>query len=261
LPACLVPVVRRATAADPAARWPSAAALGAALAAAAAELPVAAVSARAAARPSRLGAPRESSLGALPPEEQSWQRAVALVLAGATAVALYALLVSVTPRTLDAGDALPFVTFGAEPRPGGRVFTRARFETWPVLAAAGAIALALAAYGLIRRHWRHAGVDRPTPERPLPATRPLLVLAAIIVAVFFIRIALDRAGATQASSYVPVLGGVLELGVVYLFWMGVLDGRRTGRGLGREPLFWLALGLSLFPPVMSFARMLAGRAP
>jgi len=206
-------------------------------------------------------APTTPRVAALAPEEQSWQRAVALVLAGATAVALYALLASVTPRTLDVGDTLPFVTFGAEPRPGGRVFTRARFETWPVLAAAGAIALALGAYGLIRRHWRQAGVDLPAPDRPLPATRPLLALAAVIVTVFFIWLALDRSGASQASSYVPVLGGVLELGVVYLFWMGVLEGRRTGRGLRREPLFWLALCLSLFPPLVSFARMLAGRAP
>jgi serine/threonine-protein kinase len=249
LPPPLAPVVRRATAADPAARWSSAAELGAALAAAAAALPADAAGA---------ATPRVAPLA---PEEQSWQRAVALVLAGATAVAIYALLASVTPRTLDVGDTLPFVTFGAEPRPGGRVFTRARFETWPVLAAAGAIALALGAYGLIRRHWRHAGVDLPAPDRPLPATRPLLGLAAVIVAVFFVRLALDRSGASQASSYVPVLGGVLELAVVYLFWMGVLEGRRTGRGLRREPLFWLALGLSLFPPLVSFARMLAGRAP
>ena len=250
LPPSLAPLVRRATAADPAARWSSAAELGAALAAAAAALPV-----------GTTRAPTTPRVAALAPEEQSWQRAVALVLAGATAVALYALLASVTPRTLDVGDTLPFVTFGAEPRPGGRVFTRARFETWPVLAAAGAIALALGAYGLIRRHWRQAGVDLPAPDRPLPATRPLLALAAVIVTVFFIRLALDRSGASQASSYVPVLGGVLELGVVYLFWMGVLEGRRTGRGLRREPLFWLALCLSLFPPLVSFARMLAGRAP
>ena len=36
---------------------------------------------------------------------------------------------------------------------------------------------------------------------------------------------------------------------------------RTARLLRREPLLWLAVGLSLFPPIVSFARILAGRAP
>jgi serine/threonine-protein kinase len=251
LPAELAPIVRRAIAPDPRDRWAGAAELDDALAAAVARFPVA----RSARRPTAVSA------ADLPPEEQSWQRAVALVLAGATAIALYALLVSVTPRTLDAGDALPFVTLGAEPRPGGRLFTRARFETWPVLAAATAFAVALAAYGLLRRHWRRSGLDVATPERPLPATRSLLALAGVIMAGFFLRLGLDGAGLQRLSSYMPVLGGVLELGMVYLLWVGVLESRRTARLLRREPLLWLAVGLSLFPPIVSFARILAGRAP
>ena len=251
LPPELAAIVRRAVAANPLDRWASAAELEEALAAASPRLPFAA-----AARP---GA---TSRGELSAEEQSWQRAVALVLAGATAVALYALLVSVTPRTLDARDTtLSFVTLGAEPRPGGQIFTRARFETWPVLAAATAFAVALAAYGLLRRHWRRSGLELAMPERSLPATRSLLALAAAIIALFFFRLGLDRAGHQRLSSYVPVLGGLLELGVVYQLWMGVLEARRTARPLGREPLLWLAVGLSLFPPLVSFARILTGQAP
>jgi serine/threonine-protein kinase len=250
LPPALVPIVRRSTAANPLDRWASASELDDALAAAS-RLLVAATPARSAAAASE----------DLPAEEQSWQRAVALVLAGATAIALYALLVSVTPRTLDAGDTLPFVTLGAEPLPGGRVFTRARFETWPVLAAATAFAVALAAYGLLRRHWRRAGLDLPMPERPLPASRSLLALAGIVMAGFFLRLGLDHAGLQRLSSYIPVLGGILELGMVYLLWMGVLEARRTARPLRREPLLWLAVGLSLVPPLVSFARILTGRAP
>ena len=250
LPPELAAIVRRAIAANPRDRWASAAELDDALAAASLRLPVAA--------PAR---PTPTSGADLSPEEQSWQRAVALVLAGATAVALYALLVSVTPRTLDAGDTLPFVTLGAEPRPGGQLFTRARFETWPVLAAATAFAVALAAYGLLRRHWRRSGLDLAMPDRSLPATNSLLALAAAIVALFFFRLGLDRGGHQRLSSYVPVLGGLLELGVVYQLWMGVLEARRTARPLRREPLLWLAVGLSLFPPLISLARILTGQAP
>ena len=75
----------------------------------------------------------------LPPEERVWRGAVALLAAVATAVALYAVLVSLTPRTMAADDAVPFTAFGAA-APNGRVLTRARFETWPTLGAAVAIA-------------------------------------------------------------------------------------------------------------------------
>ena len=109
-------------------------------------------------------APVPSPADELPSEELSWMRAVALTLAGATAVAIYALLVSVTPRVHAAGDTLPFVVLGEDHLPDGRIATRARFETWPTLAAAAAFATALAAYGLLRRHWRHAGVERRLPN-------------------------------------------------------------------------------------------------
>jgi serine/threonine-protein kinase len=250
LPPALAPLVRRAMAIDPRDRWADAGALRAALAAAAAQLPD---DSRAAAVP-----PPDA---ALPPDEQLWQRAVALVLAGATAVALYAVLASVTPRTLDPGDALPFVAFGTETRADGRVFTRARFETWPTLAAAGAFAVALATYGLLRRHWRHAGLDRPTPDRRLAATRPVLLLAFANVALFVVRQAFERAGARAVVTYIPVLGGLLELMMVYQVWNAVLEARRTGRLLRREPLLWIGVALSLTPPAVSFVRMMSGRPP
>jgi serine/threonine-protein kinase len=242
LPSGLGAIVERALAPDPRDRWASAAELGAALAAAAPVAPA-------------VGPP------ALAPEEQSWQRAVALALAGATAVALYAVLVSLTPRTLDAGDALPFVAFGTEPRPGGRVFTRARFETWPTLAAAGAFALAFAAYGLLRRHWRRAGLDLPAPDRALGAGKPLLALALVLDALFVVRWALQESAARALATYIPVLGGVLELTMVYQLWFAVLEAQRTSRPLRRERLMWVAVALSLVPPVISFARILAGLSP
>jgi serine/threonine-protein kinase len=243
----LAAVVRRATAIDPAARTPSAERLRAELLAAREALPPDGGEAAA----------RE----ALPPDEESWVRAVALTLAGATAVALYAFIVSFTPRVLDAADALPFVAFGTERLPDGRVRTQARFETWPTLAAAGAAALGLAAYGLLRRHWRHAGLEVRAPSRPLAVVRPLLVLAVVIDGVFLLRLAIERTRARPLATYVPVVGGVLELMMVYLVWRGVLEARRTARPLRREPLLWLAVALSLAPPAISFGRLLAGLEP
>ena len=251
LPAALVPVVARAVAPLPGDRWPSAAALREALAAARAHLPAAPPSAAA----------RPDTASTLPPEEQSWQRAVALALAGATAVALYAVLVSVTPRTVDAGDSLPLISFGAEARAGGRVFSRARFETWPTLAAAAAFAVALGAYGLLRRHWRHAGLDLPAPDRPLPAARAVVKTALVIFGLFVVRLTVDGAGARAASSYLPVVGGVLELMMVYGAWIAFLEARRVGRSLGREPLLWAGVALALVPPLYSLGRVLTRQPP
>jgi hypothetical protein len=258
LPAPLAAVVRQAIAPDARDRWPGAAALGVALGAARAQLPDT--------RSSESRPPAETRFARSPApplsaDERSWQRAVALALAGATAVALYAFLMSVTPKVVDPGDTLSFVVFGTEPRPDGRILTRARFETWPTLAAAGAFALALAAYGLLRRHWRHAGLELPAPDRPLAASRAVLKMGLALDALFVARIAVERAGGRAAATYVPVLGGVLELAMVYLVWMAVLEARRTGRLLRREPALWVGLALSLLPPFVSFVRMLAGHPP
>jgi hypothetical protein len=241
LPRPLAALVRRATNPDPRER-PGAAQLRDALALL---------------RP-QLGGPVDE----LPAEEQSWMRAVALTLAGATAVALYAFLVSVTPRVLPAGDTLPFVVLGEQRLPDGRIFTQARFETWPTLAAAAAFAAALAAYGLLRRHWRQAGVEVATPERPLQATGAVVRVGALIMALFVARLVLLAAGITPVGApYVPVLGGTLELVMVYLTWMAVLEAQRTRRPLRREPLLWASVGASLVPPVISIGRIIVGLPP
>ncbi len=240
LPPSVASVIAAAVALDPARRPASAGALGRALQGAAGALVV----------PGRVSE--------LPPEEQSWQSAVALVLAGATAVALYAFLVSFTPRTLHGGDALPLVSFGNTTLPDGRILSQARFETWPVLAAAGAFALALAAYGLLRRHWRHAGLDVPMPDQPLTSVRATMGLALVINGLFVLRFLIEKTGLRAIATYTPVIGGVLELYMVYRVWNAVLDARRVSRPLRREPLLWAALGLALVPPVTSFLGALLG---
>ena len=242
----LAPVLARAMAIDPTHRTATADALGVELAAVAARF-------KPAARPD----------DDLPPEERTWRGAVALLAAVATAVVLYAGLVSLTPRVGPADETLPFTAFGNQRLPDGRVLTRARFETWPTLGAAVAIALALAAYGLLRRHWRLTGLDRPAPERPLPGARRLLSIGVVLFAVFLLREGLARAGAANVVMYIPVLGGVLELVMLYRFWDVALEAQRTARSLAREPLVWVGLVLSLFPPTYHIALLAraAGLAP
>ncbi|HMJ16382.1 MAG TPA: serine/threonine-protein kinase [Polyangiaceae bacterium] len=226
-------VVRRATAADPAARYPDARALR-----------------------SALGAVSEQDSDALPPDEQSWLRAVALILSGATALALYAWVVSLTPRVLLPGELVSFVAFGVEELSGGGLYTRARFETMPMLAAAAGWAVAFAAYGLLRRHWRHSGLDVSAPERRLTGSRHVLMMGLLLDALFAFRLILERAGATRIVNYIPVLGGILELVLLYLVFMTVLEAQRVRRRFRREPLLWLGLGLGVLPPVYSFLEML-----
>jgi serine/threonine-protein kinase len=236
VPPAIAAVVARAMALDPARRTADARTLGDELAAQAARLKAAP------------GAAFE-----LPAEERVWRGAVALLAAVATAVALYAALVSLTPRTMAADDTIPFTAFGNQPLGDGRVLTRARFEVWPTLGAAVAIALALAAYGLLRRHWRAAGLERPAPDRPLGGARRVLRIGVVLFALFLLHQLLQRAGAIAVVTYIPVLGGCLELVMLYRFWDATLEAQQTSRSLAREPLLWLGLALALFPPTYSMA--------
>src|SRR5207253_2035848 len=84
----------------------------------------------------------------LPPDERMWIYAVALMQAFSTAVALWAFLLSVTPKVMRPDDVLPLIMLGPEQLPDGRVLSRARFETWPTLAAIATFAVAISGYGL-----------------------------------------------------------------------------------------------------------------
>jgi serine/threonine-protein kinase len=241
VPPAIAAVIARATAVDPARRTPGAKTLGDELAALAARFKTV---------PHAVFDP--------PPEERVWRGAVALLAAVATAVALYAALASLVPRTVAAEDTLPFTSFGVQRLADGRVLTRARFEVWPTLGAALAIAIALATYGLLRRHWRTAGVERHVPDRPLTGTRRVLRIGAALFALFLVHQALARAGAGAAVSTIPVIAGSFELVMVYLFWDAVLEAQQTHRSLAREPLLWLGLALALFPPTYANLAWLVG---
>jgi serine/threonine-protein kinase len=243
LPGALGRVIARAVTADPAGRYPSAALMRQDLLAA------------------DVGGPAATgSEGALPPDERHWLRAVALVQTLATAAMLWALLLSVTPRVMAPGDVPPLIMLGAERLPDGRMISYARFETWPTLAAVAALVLALVAQGLLRRHWRQAGWDRSLPARRVPESTAVFAAGAAAATLYAVRRIAAPAGAFW-TAYVPIVGGALELGIVFLVWVAVLEAWRTSRSLWREPWLWLGIVLALVPPVTDLLRYLQAWRP
>ena len=197
----------------------------------------------------------------LPTDERQWLRAVALVQTLATAVALWAFLLSVTPKVIGPHEVQPLIMLGAQPLPDGRVVSRARFETWPTLAALAAVVLALGSQGWLRRRFRDAGLEASAPDRPVPAARAVFACGAIAITVYAARRLAGDATGSLAASYVPILGGLLELACLYLAWVAILEAWRTGRPLAREVPLWTGLGLALVPPVRDLALYLARWTP
>jgi len=232
MPPALDRIVSRATAARPEDRYPDADEMARAL--------------------ERFGA-GEGAVDDLLPDQRDWLRAAALVFTLATAVALWALLVSVTPKVLAPGDVQPLIMLGNERLPDGRILSRARFETWPTLAALGAIALAVAAQGALRRHWRDERLERARPDQPLRESRAVLWIGILSVSVYALRLLFEDRGAPWAFAYIPILGGVIEIAVVFLFWMAILQAWRASRPLRREWRLWLGALLALVPPVSDLA--------
>jgi hypothetical protein len=237
LPPALEPIVARATAADLERRYASAAQMKADLA--------------------RVEGPASHGVGRadLPPDERQWLRAVALVQTLATAAALWAFLLSVTPRLLAPGDVQPLIMLGTTRAEDGRVISHARFETWPTLAAVAMVAVALLAQGLLRRHWRTSGLERPAPQTPIRESAAVLLCGAVAVTLYGVR----RVLAPPTSfwtSYVPILGGLLEMAVLFLAWTAVLQAWRTSRPVQRELKLWVGLALALIPPVFDLAEYL-----
>ena len=187
------------------------------------------------------------------PDQRDWLRAAALVLTLATAVALWALLLSVTPKVIAPGEVQPLIMLRTERLADGRVLSRARFETWPTLAALGAIAVAVAAQGALRRHWRDAQLERPRPDRPLPESRLVLRVGIVSVSVYALRLLFEGRGVEWAFAYIPIVGGVIEIAVVFLFWMAILQAWRASRPLRREWRLWVGALLALVPPVADLA--------
>jgi serine/threonine-protein kinase len=241
-PGPLGEVVMRALAADPARRFPSADELRRALQA---------VAGGGAVAPSRSRDPL-----ALPPHERQWQRAVAVLASVSAALGLWALLECVEPRVLT-GDTHPLVMFGTRALPDGRLYSPARFETGAVLVAFAGLAPTFFAYGLLRRHWRRSGLDRPAPDVPLGETRWLLGAALVANGLYALQRLLTAAGMPGFGVYTPLLGGLLEVMALYNFCYCVLECQRRARPLLREPLVPLGFLLAIVPPAIELVTYLA----
>ena len=236
LPPALERVAARATATDPARRYPSAEEMAADLERAA----------------------RDLGADDLLPEERNWLRSVALLQTLATAVALWAFVQSVTPKTIAPGDVQPLIMIRPERLPDGRIFSRARFETWPILAAIAALAAAVAAQALLRRHWRDARLEDARPDRPVRESRAVFACGILALSVYAARRAIEERGFGAASVYVPLLGGVIEVAALTFFWMAVLQAWRASRPLHREWMLWAGMALALVPPVVDLASFVFG---
>jgi len=232
LPGALDAVVRRALAPDPAQRFADAQAMRRALLAASPATP----------------APAGD---ALPAEERTWIYAVAMLQAISTAVALWAFLVSLTPRVVRSDEVLPLIMVPGERLADGRMASWARFETWPVLAALATFALAIAAYGALRWHWRRAGLERHAPDTPVREARWVLACGLLSCATYAAGKGLSW-DSRPVATYLPVIGGVIEIAALFILWVSILHAWRVGRPLWREPIMWLGFGLAILPPVSEF---------
>jgi serine/threonine-protein kinase len=223
-------VIRRALSSDPALRYPDAAGMRDALA---------------------RGAPT-----GLPPEERSFLRGVAILQSISTAVALWAFLVCVTPKTFPPGELLPLISLGSRTLPDGRILSPARFETGWILSSLGAFAAAIVAYGLLRRHWRRSGLEEKAPDRPVRDAALVFFAGVVALVVYGVRRGLEAEGAEWAARYIPIVGGLILVAVLHFFWCAVLEAWRTSRPLRREPLLWIGAALALGPPVVELLRAL-----
>ena len=221
-------VIRRALAPDPAERFADAAAFARAL---------------------RGIDPAPPANDALSSDELSFMRAVAGMQTAASAVLLWALYLSATPRVLAADQLQPLIMLDSRPLPDGRIVSLARFEIGPMLGAVIASGLAVGCYALLRRHWRHEGLERVQPDQPVAASALVLGLGAFNVVGYGARLALQALGFAPAVAFIPILGGISEAVTVYLAWMTCLELWRRHRPLHREWRLWLGLALSAVPPV------------
>jgi hypothetical protein len=145
--------------------------------------------------------------------------------------------------------------------PDGRVISLVRFETWPVLAALGAAALALAVHAALRRHWHMAGLLRSGPASPVRESRAVLWLGLAALALYATRRGLEGRRLAGLAAAIPVLGGLLEFLVLFQAWSAALESIRTGAALRRDLALWTGLALALVPPILSLYTYLAAWRP
>jgi serine/threonine-protein kinase len=150
---------------------------------------------------------------------------------------------------------------GGERLADGRVVSRARFETGPVLAAMAALVVGLATFAHLRDRWRAAGLDRPERDEPIAASRNVLIIGIVAILTAAARRLLSTHGLTSVALYAPLVGGVMEALALFFFWSAVLEAVRRGRPLRREAALWTGAGLCLVPPITELVSYFAAWRP
>jgi serine/threonine-protein kinase len=197
---------------------------------------------------SRLPQPSE-----LPPDERIWIRAVAMLQSISTAVALWAFVVSVTPRVIASSDVLPLILLYRRTMPDGSIFTLARFEMWWTMAALATFGIAITAYGFLRRHWRQSGLETREPDRAVPESRRVVAFGILSILVYGVRLLLESRGHDWAAAYAPIVGGVILVLALFYLWVSILSAWRISRPLRREFWLWFGFGTALVPPVVQLS--------
>ncbi len=199
---------------------------------------------------------------ALPPDEMTWVRVVALLQSISTAVATWAFVKSVTPRVIRPDEVMPLIMVGVETLADGRMVSWARFETWWTILALATFAPAITGYGLLRRHWRLAGLETREPDRPVPEARTVFAWGVIAIAAYIVPLILKNRGILpEWDRYRPIVGAMIEVAALHTFWVALLTAWRTGRPFRREPRIWLGFGLALVPPALELVRFIVEWKP
>ncbi|MCI0571306.1 MAG: serine/threonine protein kinase [Myxococcaceae bacterium] len=201
------------------------------------------------------------SLVTLPPDEALWLRAVAAVLTVASALVLWALVASLTPRVVAPNELHPLTMHAGARLADGRVVVRAHFDTAAVLGATAGLGVAFAVYGLLRRHWRREGLEVDAPDVPAREARHVVWLGATGVGLFSVRLAVEGLFGAETPFFMPLLGGALELATLYVLCLALLELQRRRRPLRREPALWLGALLMVLPPAVELARFLRAWRP
>lgn len=155
----------------------------------------------------------------LPADERFWIHGAAMLSAATAAVSIWAGLLSLTPRVFATAELNPLTHFAMERLPDGRWVSRARFQTGPVVAAVVAMSVAFVALGVLRRHWRSTGLDIPRPDRQLSESKWVLALGLLCNVLYGVHRWLEPERSSFLT-YVPLLGGVLELAILFVFLVG-----------------------------------------
>jgi hypothetical protein len=184
-----------------------------------------------------------------PEEEIYWTGSVALVKTIATAVAIWAVAASLKPRVVTDAES----TWGPVWTEAGKQVSRARFEPALTIGALVAIFGAFAFHGVLRAHWRRAGLFLDAPDRPVENSRWILVFGVASGALCAARWGIP--GLSVAVQTMLLAGSLLTNVALWFFvFLTALSCERARRPFWREWKLWAGLFLGFGPLVMEFVR-------